>query len=73
MLILRVPLSFDIPILDSSNDVSLVRSTQLDFHLIAAPCLRILEEKVQSAGTRLRPLLIPHSEVAQAKQLRILR
>ncbi len=46
MVVLRVPPSLDVPVLDAPDDVGLIGHSELQFHLIAALGFQILEQEV---------------------------
>lgn len=56
MLVLGVAALLDVPVLDRPNDVPLVRRSQLEFHLIARPGVRVAEQQVEPACAGLAPL-----------------
>jgi hypothetical protein len=72
VLILRVSLAFDVPILDRPNDVGLVRKSKLNFNFVAAIAFGLLKEQVQPTGARLVPFFIFEDEVAKTQDCRIL-
>src|SRR3954449_10561984 len=68
---LGIPLALDVPVLDRPDDARLVRGPEPDLDLVAALGLQVLQEEVESAGARLRPLPAEQDQVAQADDGRI--
>src|SRR5207253_1787991 len=50
MVILRISLSFKIPVFYGSNDVAFIRTSKLKLDLIPFSVLRIFQEKIQPAS-----------------------
>ncbi len=67
MIVLRVPLSLDVPVLDGADDVAFVGSAQLNFHLIPAVGIDVLKKEIEPTSPRLSPLLVLQNEIAQAQ------
>src|SRR5262245_37100698 len=72
MLILGVPLPFDVPVLDRSYYVRLVRGAELDFNFVTA-LVFVLKQQIQSAGSWLDSLSVAQNEVAEPQNARISR
>jgi hypothetical protein len=64
MVVLWIPLSLDIPIFDSPNDMGLVSSPELYFYFVPT-LLRVLEEEVETPSVGLRPFLVAQNQIAQ--------
>jgi hypothetical protein len=73
VLVLRVTLPFDVPILDRPNDVTLISTSELDLNLVTLVCLRILQEQVEAPRMGLHSLLVLQQHIAEAKDLRVVR
>lgn len=71
MLVLRVSAALQVPVLDGSDDMSLVGRTQLNLDLIPGRRLRLGQEQVQPTCPGLPPLHISYGEVAKAEQARV--
>jgi hypothetical protein len=64
---LRITLALDIPIFNSSDDVSLVSVTKLEFDFVTTFCLRILQQEVEASRSRLNALEISHNQIAETQ------
>src|SRR5262249_53100925 len=53
MVVLRVPSSFNVPVLDSPNDMALVRATKLKLDLESSIVVYVLKKKIQPTGVGL--------------------
>ena len=67
VIILRIPLTLDIPIFDGPDDMCFVRSPKLHFHFVTPTRFRVLEKKIESSSARLWPLLIFQNDISQAE------
>src|SRR5438105_7618331 len=68
MVVLRIPPSLNVPILDGPNDVGLVTFAELDFNLIPLARIWVLQKQVESTCPRLDALLVLEHKVAEAQQ-----
>jgi hypothetical protein len=69
MLVLRVPFSLNIPVLNGPYDVRFVRRAELhfDFISVAGLWILILQQQIEAAGARLNSLFVLQHEIAQAE------
>src|SRR5690348_2269691 len=67
MVVLRITLSFNVPIFECANDVTFVRIAQLDLDLVSAIRIGVLQEYVEPSGTRLNSLLVFEDYISKAK------
>jgi hypothetical protein len=57
----------NVPIFDCPDDVCFVGRPQLNFNLIAALRLRVLEKQIKSTSAGLDSLLIPKDQIPQSQ------
>jgi hypothetical protein len=72
MLILRVALALDVPVLDCANDVCFVRFAELDLEFVAPIRLRVLEQKIEATSMGLTSLLVLQDQFTKTEKGRIL-
>jgi len=64
MVVLWIPLPFDVPVLDRANDVRFINLAKLDLDFVPSIRLRVLAEQVESACLWLNPFAITQDDVA---------
>ena len=73
VVVLGVPPSLNIPVLDSPDDVALVGSPQLQLNFISAIAVGILQQKVEPTCVRLPPLIVFEHQVSEPENPRVIR
>ncbi len=68
MLVLRITFTFEVPVLDGSNNVAFICGTELNLNFISFECLWILKKEVESARMWLDSLFILHNEISQTEK-----
>ncbi len=53
MVILRITLLLDIPVLDGADNMSFIGRPELNFHLIPSLCVEVLKKKIETSCTGL--------------------
>src|SRR5262249_44998910 len=73
VLVLRISLSFQVPVLDGSNDMAFISAAQLHLDLVALNSIRILKKQVKPTSPCLSSLLVLEDEFSESQQRWIFR
>jgi len=73
MFILWVALPLYIPLFDCPDHLTLISLSKLHLDLIASSRIRILQQKIETAGMRLDALLVLENEIAETENSWVLR
>ena len=67
VIVLRIAFAFDVPVLEGPDDVGFICPSKLDFNLVSAVGVSILEEDIQAACLWLVAFFVFENEVAEAE------